>query len=51
MYLDTFIPVMVIIYNGHTHFINASILNERYNYENKPLTVEWNCETNELEFI
>ena len=38
-------------YNGHTHFINASILNERYNYENKPLTIEWNCETNELEFI
>jgi Icc-related predicted phosphoesterase len=38
-------------YNGHTHFINAAILNERYNYENKPLTIEWNCETNELEFI
>jgi len=38
-------------YNGHTHFINASVLNERYNYENKPLTVEWNPETNELEFI
>jgi Icc-related predicted phosphoesterase len=38
-------------YNGHTHFINASILNERYNYENKPLTVDWNPETNELEFI
>ena len=38
-------------YNGHTHFINASILNERYNYENKPLTVEWNPETNKLEFI
>jgi Icc-related predicted phosphoesterase len=38
-------------YNGHTHFINAAILNERYNYENKPLTVDWNPETNELEFI
>jgi len=38
-------------YNGHTHFINASILNERYNYENKPLTVDWNPETNKLEFI
>jgi Icc-related predicted phosphoesterase len=34
-----------------THFINAAILNERYNYENKPLTVDWNPETNELEFI
>jgi Icc-related predicted phosphoesterase len=38
-------------YNGHTHFINAAVLNERYNYENKPLTVDWNPETNELEFI
>ena len=38
-------------YNGHTHFINAAVLNERYNYENKPLTVNWNPETNELEFI
>ena len=38
-------------YNGHTHFINAAVLNERYNYENKPLTIDWNPETNELEFI
>jgi len=37
--------------NGHTHFINAAVLNERYKYENKPLTVEWNPETNELEFL
>jgi predicted phosphodiesterase len=37
-------------HNG-THFINASILNERYNYENKPITIDWNPETNELEFI
>jgi len=34
-----------------THFINASVLNERYNYENKPITIDWNPETNELEFI
>jgi Icc-related predicted phosphoesterase len=34
-----------------THFINASVLNERYEYENKPMTVDWNPETNELEFI
>jgi hypothetical protein len=26
-------------------------LNERYKYANKPLTVEWDPETNELEFI
>jgi len=23
-------------FDGHTHFFNASVLNERYNYENKP---------------
>ena len=34
-------------HNG-THFINASVLNERYEQVNKPLTVDWNPETNEL---
>ena len=34
-----------------THFINAAVLNERYKYENKPLTIEWNPETNEIEFL
>ena len=34
-----------------THFINASVLSERYQYTNKPITVDWNPETNELEFI
>ena len=37
-------------HNG-THFFNASVLNERYNYENKPFTFNWNPETNEIEFI
>jgi len=37
-------------YNG-THFFNASVLNERYNYENKPFTFDWNPETNEIQFI
>ncbi len=37
-------------YNG-THFFNASVLGERYNYDNKPMTVDWNPITNELEFI
>jgi len=36
--------------NG-THFINASVLNERYEQVNKPLTIDWNPETNELIFI
>jgi hypothetical protein len=37
-------------HNG-THFFNAAVLGERYNYDNKPMTVDWNPETNELEFI
>ena len=39
------------VFDGTTHFINASVLGERYTYDNKPLTVEWNPKTNELEFI
>jgi Icc-related predicted phosphoesterase len=37
-------------HNG-THFINASVLNERYYQVNNPLTVDWDRETNELTFI
>lgn len=36
--------------NG-THFINASVLNEQYEYKNKPLTVKWDKETNDLTFL
>lgn len=39
------------MFDGDTHFINASVLNEKYDFTNKPLTVEWNPETNVLEFI
>lgn len=38
-------------FNNGTHFINASVLNERYQYENKPITIDWDRETNELEFV
>lgn len=38
-------------FNGHTHFFNASVLNEQYNYINKPFNFEWNQTTNELIFI
>ena len=34
-----------------THFINAAVLNEKYKYANKPVTIDWDPETNELEFI
>jgi predicted phosphodiesterase len=37
-------------HNG-THFFNASILNERYDYVNKPITFDWNPVTNEIIFI
>ena len=38
-------------FDGTTHFFNASLLNEQYKYENKPLTVMWDNEINEIEFI
>ncbi len=38
-------------FNGHTHFINAAILDERYNYTNQPITFDWNPVTNELNFV
>jgi hypothetical protein len=38
-------------FSGHTHFINASVLNERYVYENKPLTFEWDNITNEIQWL
>lgn len=37
-------------HNG-THFFNASVLNERYSYKNKPITFDWNPETNEIDFL
>ena len=37
-------------HNG-THFFNASILNERYEYVNKPVTFDWDPNTNEITFI
>lgn len=35
-------------YNGHTHFFNASVLDERYTYTNMPFTFDWNPVTNEI---
>lgn len=37
-------------HNG-THFINASVLDERYKQVNSPLTIEWDPENNSIEFI
>jgi len=34
-----------------THYFNAAVLDERYTFTQKPMTVEWDPETNELEFV
>ena len=38
-------------FDGNTHYINAAVLNESYIYYHKPITIEWNPETNEIEFL
>lgn len=38
-------------FDGDTHFINASVLDENYIYTYKPLTVRWDDKTNEIEFV
>jgi hypothetical protein len=38
-------------FDGHTHFFNASVLNERYNYANKPHHFEWDQETNQITWL
>ena len=39
------------VFDGNTHYINASVLNDRYEYRNKPVNVIWDTETNEMEFV
>jgi predicted phosphodiesterase len=38
-------------FDGHTHFFNASILNEQYQYANLPFTFEWDNITNEIKWL
>jgi len=33
-----------------THFINSSVLDEKYEYVNKPITFSWDKDTNEVKF-
>lgn len=35
-------------FDGNTHFFNASVLNEQYQYAYKPFVFDWNPETNEI---
>ena len=38
-------------FDGDTHYFNAAVLDEQYNFTQKPLTVNWNPKTNEIEFL
>lgn len=38
-------------FDGTTHYLNASVLNERYVYEYKPKTFDWDDSTNDLKFV
>jgi Icc-related predicted phosphoesterase len=38
-------------FDGTTHYINAAVLDESYQYTQKPMTADWNPETNELIFL
>jgi len=38
-------------FDGQTHYFNASVLDEQYEYTQKPFTFDWDPETNEIAFI
>ena len=38
-------------FDGHTHFFNASVLDNGYKYNNKPITIEWDPITNTVDFL
>lgn len=39
------------VFDGNTHYINAAVLNGRYEFRNKPITIDFDFETNEINFI
>jgi Icc-related predicted phosphoesterase len=39
------------VFDGDTHYFNASVLDERYDFTNKPMTIDWNPKTNEVTFL
>lgn len=39
------------VFDGDTHYINAAVLNGRYEFQNKPVNVLWDKYTNHLEFV
>ena len=38
-------------WDGYTHYFNASVLDEAYEYTQKPMTFDWDKETNEITFV
>ena len=38
-------------FNGHTHFFNAAVLDERYIYSQAPFNFEWDNVTNEIKWL
>jgi hypothetical protein len=38
-------------FDGHTHFFNASVLDEQYKYANLPFNFEWDNITNEINWL
>jgi hypothetical protein len=36
---------------NNTHHFNSAVLDERYNYAQRPMTIDWNPDTNEVIFI
>jgi Icc-related predicted phosphoesterase len=39
------------VFKDGTHFFNAAVLDEQYEYTQKPMTFDWDKETNTVEFI
>jgi predicted phosphodiesterase len=39
------------MFKNGTHFINASVLNKKYNYVNSPVSFVWNKETNKIPYF
>jgi 3',5'-cyclic AMP phosphodiesterase CpdA len=39
------------VFKDGTHFFNAAVLDEQYEYTQKPMTFDWDKETNIIEFI
>jgi len=38
------------VFDGQTHYINAAVLNGRYEFRNRPITLDWNRLDNSVEF-